>query len=79
VTYLGSYGLEYSVSAGKLNIHVWNTSSIASATHPPVIGYMQWWSDYIGVPLNNFFSSGPMSPTTQNFNFQENLGCVCNN
>ncbi len=55
-------------------------SSIASATHPPVIGYTNWWSNYIGNPLNNFFSSGPMSATTQNFDFHENLagrGCGC--
>lgn len=81
VTYLGSYGLSYSVTNGTLDIQVTNTSSIASATHPPVIGYTNWWSNYIGNPLNGFFSSGPMSATTQNFDFHENFagrGCGCN-
>jgi RHS repeat-associated protein len=80
VTYLGSYGLSYSESNGTLNIHVWNVSSIGSATHPPVIGYTNWWNNNIGNPLNNFFSSGPMSATTQTFDFHENLanrGCGC--
>jgi RHS repeat-associated protein len=80
VTYLGSYGLSYSVTNGVLDIKVWNTSSIASATHPPVIGYTDWWNKNIGDPLNNFFSSGPMSATTQNFDFHEDLGgrgCGC--
>ena len=80
VTYLGSYGLSYSTTNGTLNIHVWNTSSIASATHPPVIGYTDWWNNNIGGPLNNWFLSGPMSATTQYFEFHENLGsrgCRC--
>jgi hypothetical protein len=80
VTYLGSYGLSYSVANGTLDIQAWNTSSIASATHPPVIGYTNWWNNNIGNPLNDFFSSGPMSATTQNFDFHENLaarGCGC--
>jgi RHS repeat-associated protein len=80
VTYLGSYGLSYSVTNGVLDIKVWNTSSIASATHPPVVGYTDWWNNNIGDPLNNFFSSGPMSATTQNFDFHEDLGgrgCGC--
>jgi hypothetical protein len=80
VTYLGSYGLTYSEANGVLDIRVTNTSSIASATHPPVIGYTNWWNNNIGTPLNNLFSSGPMSATTQNFDFHENVagrGCAC--
>ncbi len=81
VTYLGSYGLKYSVTGDTLNIYVWNVSSIESATHPPVIGYTNWWHTYIVDPLNNSFSSGPMSPTKQTFTFHQNLagrGCGCN-
>ncbi len=74
VTYLGSYGLTYSTTGGTLNIHVTNSSTISSATHPPVLGYTDWWSQHIGTPLDNFFSSGPMSETTQTFDFHENLG-----
>jgi uncharacterized protein (TIGR03437 family) len=76
-TYLGSYHLKYSVTNGTLNIHVRNSSTIASATHPPWIGYMDWWSNYIGNPLNNFFSSGPMSKTTQYFDFHEDIAKRC--
>jgi uncharacterized protein RhaS with RHS repeats len=80
MTYLGSYGLNYSVTDGTLNIHVWNYSTINSATHPPYFGYKPWWNDNIGKPLNNLFSSGPMSQTEQIFDFHENLagrGCGC--
>jgi YD repeat-containing protein len=35
VTYLGLYGLRYTVENETLNIHVWNRSDISSATHPP--------------------------------------------
>jgi RHS repeat-associated protein len=73
VTFLGSYKLWYSASDGTVSIHVWNISSIASATHPPVIGYTRWWSTYIGGPLNKFFLSGPLSPTRQDFYFHERL------
>lgn len=77
VTYLGSYGLSYSVTNGTLNIHVWNFSTISSATHPLVIGYTNWWNQDIGTPLDNFFSSGPMSQTSQFFDFHENLKDKC--
>jgi hypothetical protein len=73
VTFLGSYFLKYSASEGILSIHVWNYSNIASATHPPVIGYTNWWKTYFGGPLNNFFSSGPLSETRQDFYFHEPL------
>jgi len=76
-TYLGSYKLEYSVTNGTLNIQVENSSSIASALRPPVIGYTEWWSQNIGGPLNDFFSSGPLSATQQFFVFHENLNCNC--
>ena len=76
--YLGSYNLSYSATKGQLNVQVSNTSSIASAIRPPVIGYTPWWNTNIGDPLTRFFSSGPMSPTTQNFNFSISLaGCGC--
>jgi hypothetical protein len=74
VTYLGSYGLTYSVTGGILNIHVSNSSTISSATHPPLLGYTTWWNQHVGNPLDSIFSSGPMSKTTQNFDFHENLG-----
>ena len=80
VTYLGSYNLSYNVTevnfenhTATVQFHVTNDSTINSATHPPVIGYTQTWNTYIGQPLNNFFSSGPMSKTTQNFNWTETI------
>ena len=81
VTYLGSYGLSYSESNGVLNIHVWNDSTISSATHPPVLGYTNWWNQHIGDPLDSLFTSGPMSKTSQSFDFHENLNdrCGCKN
>jgi RHS repeat-associated protein len=73
VTYLGSYNVSYSTSGGVLNMQITNASTISSATHPPVVGYTQWWSNNIGGPLDRFFSSGPLSKTTQSFSLHENL------
>jgi hypothetical protein len=69
-TYLGSYGLTYAESGGTIDVHVTNTSTISSALRPPVIGYTEWWSNNVGAPLDAAFSSGPMSKTTQTFDFQ---------
>jgi hypothetical protein len=80
VTYLGSYALHYEVTdvnlvngTAQTDFHVTNDSTINSATHPPLIGYTQTWNTYIGQPLNNAFQSGPMSKTTQNFNWTETI------
>jgi len=80
VTYLGSYGLKYEVlsideQSGTAQVHfsVSNTSTIESATHPPVVGYTQWWSNNVGKPLNNFFSTGPLSPTSQTVEWTETI------
>ncbi len=56
---------KFTVAQIVFAIKVSNTSTIESATHLPVIGYTQWWSNNIGKPLNNYFSSVAMSPTTQ--------------
>jgi hypothetical protein len=80
VTFLGSYGLKYEVlsideQSGTAQVHFFmsNSSTIESATHPPIIGYTQWWSNNIGKPLNNFFSSGAMSKTTQTAEWTETI------
>jgi hypothetical protein len=78
VTYLGSYNLDYEVlgivgSTALVAFTVTNSSTIQSATHPPVIGYTQWWGNNIGNPLNSYFSSGPMSATTQTFKWTETI------
>lgn len=78
VTYLGSYDLQYNVlsvsgNSALVQFLVTNSSTISSATHPPVIGYTNWWNNNIGKPLDNLFSSGPMSKTTQTFTWTETI------
>jgi RHS repeat-associated protein len=77
VTYLGSYQLKYSVTGRALDIQVSNESNLASLGHPPVLGYMDWWQQNLSPLLNNLRPSGFMSPTTQHFDFHENLACGC--
>ncbi|GHT78965.1 hypothetical protein AGMMS50262_22180 [Bacteroidia bacterium] len=76
VTYLGSYDLAYNVLSTNKNpalvqFTVTNSSSMASGTRPPVIGYWPVWQKYIGPFINKQFSSGPMSQTTQTFIWNE--------
>lgn len=85
--YLGSYDVDYSVSDIKsdtgtatVTFHAWNESSLASLTHPPVIGYTQWWNDNIYAPLKSWGTQGggsssrsPMSTTRQNFYFRDTV------
>ena len=70
--FLGSCDLQWSVlfMFGKnaiVGIEVNNSTTIASGTRLPVLGYTSWWNDNIGNSLNNRFSTGPMSITTQKF------------
>ncbi|MEN3586366.1 ALF repeat-containing protein [Streptomyces sp. ZYX-F-203] len=52
-----------------------NESDIESATHPPVIGYTDWWSDNVGSFIEDVVGdSGPMSPKTQVIEFNVTLG-----
>src|SRR6185312_3497327 len=78
VTYLGSYKMTYTITyvniekrVATVNFHVYNSSTINSAIHPPLIGYTQWWNNNIGEPLNNHFSKGPLSKTEQIFDWTE--------
>jgi hypothetical protein len=80
VTFLGSYQLQYEVisvdeqsGTAQVRFFVANESTIASATHPPVIGYTKWWNNNIGTPLNNALQSGPMSKTTQTVEWTETI------
>ncbi len=80
VTYLGSYKLHFRVVSinvknrtALIKFKVSNNSTISSATHPPVIGYTKWWNKYIGKPMDNFFSIGPLSKTTQTFEWTESI------
>jgi hypothetical protein len=80
VTYLGSYELHYEILSvdeedGTARVHftVANSSTIGSGIRPPVIGYTQWWSNNVAKPLNNYFSSGAFSTTTQTFDWNETI------
>lgn len=77
VTFLGSYDVDYRIAGPTLHVHVTNTSSIQSATHPPIIGYTRWWGNNIGDPLDRAFSSGAMSKTTQEINMTFDLTGIC--
>jgi hypothetical protein len=68
-TYLGSYSLSYSLAGDLVEMEVNNTSSAASGLRPPVLGYTDFWQRNVGSRINSFFSSGPMSATSQRFDF----------
>lgn len=74
VTFLGSYSLKYYVTdvncaSGTATVlfNVWNESTLASATHPPVLGYTDFWQDNIEPMVNGLTGTGPMSRVTQDF------------
>ena len=80
VTYLGSYSLKWHLisldrSTGIVVVKfvVSNSSTIESGTRPPVLGYTDFWKNNIGNRVNKFFESGPMSKTTQTFQWIETL------
>ena len=77
-TYLGSYQLSWDVlsisgNEALVSFSIDNSSTIQSLLRPPLIGYKKWWQNSIGSYLNNQFSSGPMSKTTQSFNWIETI------
>jgi hypothetical protein len=79
VTFLGSYGLSYNVTGvynngtASVQFHVWNASTISSATHPPVLGYTNWWNRNVGDRLDAAFTTGPMSRTEQTVDWTETI------
>ncbi len=80
VTYLGSYGLKYEVlsideqnGTAQVHFYVENASTAASGFRPPVVGYTNWWKNNVGNHINNAFSSGPMSRTTQTVEWTETI------
>ncbi|MZD59449.1 ALF repeat-containing protein, partial [Streptomyces sp. SID5606] len=53
----------------------YNESDIESATHPPVIGYTEWWSDTVGAFVDKVVGDeGPLSPKNQVIEFDVTLG-----
>ncbi len=80
VTYLGSYELQYFVTSvdqengtAEIQFYVYNESTLASATHPPVLGYTDFWENYISPFISRLVSEGPMSQTTQIFLWTETI------
>jgi hypothetical protein len=80
VTFLGSYELHYYVTEvdtqnrnAEITFYVYNESTLASATHPPVVGYTQFWEEYITPIINWLSNEGPMSRVTQTFLWTETI------
>ena len=78
VTYLGSYNLTWKIlqidgNTATIGITVSNSSTMQSATRPPVLGYTGLWKNTIGNAINKWFDSGPGSTTEQNFNWTETI------
>lgn len=78
VTYLGSYKLTWSVikkdgNSATVLFEVSNSSTVQSATRPPVLGYTPLWQNTVGKGLNEAFSSGPLSKTAQRFVWTEKI------
>ena len=78
VTYLGSYNLNYQVvninkDSARIHFSVKNSSTMQSASRPPILGYFPIWQNNVGAFINNYFSTGWGSKTTQTFSWYENL------
>ncbi|MFV0290431.1 MAG: RHS repeat-associated core domain-containing protein [Mangrovibacterium sp.] len=79
VTYLGSYNLKWTATpnteSGTISVafSVYNTSTMQSASRPPVLGYLQGWQSTVGSRINSAFQTGWGSMTSQSFNWTETL------
>ncbi|HJW91213.1 MAG TPA: hypothetical protein VJ436_11290, partial [Anaerolineales bacterium] len=81
VTFLGSYQLYYYVNkvdpengTAEILFYVYNESTLASATHPPVIGYTDFWEQNITPFVNGLVAGdGPMSKVTQTILWTETI------
>jgi hypothetical protein len=78
VTYLGSYQLNWKVTAifsksATIQMTVHNSSTAQSGFRLPVIGYTKWYQNSVGKKINNLTKNGPMSKTTQTFKWTENI------
>ncbi len=78
VTYLGSYSLKWKAVIGSNNtvmivFSVVNHSTMQSASRPPILGYEPIWINTVGKGINNYFSTGWGSRTTQHFNWTESI------
>lgn len=79
VTYLGSYDLKWTATPNADNgtiavtFSVYNTSTMQSASRPPVLGYLPGWQSTVGSRINAAFQTGWGSMTSQSFNWTETL------
>jgi hypothetical protein len=79
VTYLGSYDLKWTATPNADNgtiavaFSVYNTSTMQSASRPPVLGYLPGWQNTVGNRINAAFQTGWGSKTSQSFNWTEIL------
>lgn len=70
VTYLGSHSVEAEVIGQRpdggyeVRITATNTSSLQSATRPPVIGYEDWYRHTVGEATNQFSEATSIGRTT---------------
>jgi RHS repeat-associated protein len=80
VTYLGSYSLHWKVTninrstgIATVQFSVDNSSTMQSASRPPILGYLPIWQESAGKYINDKFATGWGSKTSQHFNWTENL------
>lgn len=84
MTFLGGFGLTYKVNfinhfthTADIESHVWNVSSIHSATRPPYLSTTEFWQRNVNpviIPwMRENFATGPMSNTTQDFYWNESV------
>ncbi len=78
VTFLGSFEVAMSpIVIDKTNgqalveFTATNSSTLASGTRPPVVGYTDVYDKYVGRHVNALTSRGPLSKTTQKFVWRE--------
>jgi RHS repeat-associated protein len=79
-TYLGSYDASFTIKGIDKNgvatvaVHAWNDSDLKSATHPPYVGYTDWWQENVEPVIAGAEpTSGPASPTRQDFYWTERV------
>lgn len=77
--YLGSYPLTYTVrnidqdGVATVDFDAINTSSLASAMHIPILGYLHSMKRHVDPVINGLVNSGPGSQTTQRFRWTERI------
>jgi len=80
VTFLGGYRIEFYIAdinfttnEATILFHVYNASTLGSLTHPPYLGYTDFWIDNIYPFMNNLITEGPMSEVEQDFYWYETI------